>query len=691
MTFETKHREDRQEPERQAVTPALQPVPLVKPQAVPLGPAQAAPGLSAFASQRTVQQQVASPVLSALTVQRQALEAARSERLAIQRQVGEVQASLPGGAEQAALQRQREQASASIPAVFAQRQAQQAPTPADFVGLYRHEAQALQASTPSGFVPAGRWPAIQRRAVDGLVRSYKALGGPAIQRQADLGIQLATLQRQPGGEGLAGAVIGRLPQGERLALQRAMNEADADLAVQEHQDAQVQHLHTLQRQLAEQEAQTEQAHVMRRVRERQSSGEALPSSVQRQLEAGLNTDLSNVRIHTDSEADQLAKGVHAKAFTTGSDIYFRRGAYQPDSSAGLELLAHEATHTVQQARGRVGAGVDPDAGLEAEARQMGARVAGGPVRAKKPKAQATTSKTSRGQGRSVQRQATPSAPGAQGQRPGQPHPDPARLAQFRRLVEEYQQLLRGNELSAAERGRVGAAIARAQIAIRAAERTESGGSGASSMAGGAMVVAGGLTADDVTGVGVADDVAIPFVLLFAAGAAAVAYFSSSSETDKQRAWTAANQAVTAAVGTIEGVLAQRRGGTQTRDRTEPRVIPRTDTDQDRQRMNTMRFQVQWGTNAGGPTFSKVVTAPSNIGVTVAQALVALNAVVAEVTPSAAQRAAQPALVKQITWVQARPPGGISQENYSKSVYFQYRSFTDARVDVENMRGHNLKT
>jgi hypothetical protein len=104
----------------------------------------------------------------------------------------------------------------------------------------------------------------------------------------------------------------------------------------------------------------------------------------------------------------------------------------------------------------------------------------------------------------------------------------------------------------------------------------------------------------------------------------------------------------------------------------------------------MRFQVQWGTNEGGPTFSEVTTAPSKTGVKVSQAVAALNAAVAKVTPKAAKEAAEPAKNKQINWIQGRPPGGISTENYSHSEYFEYQSYTDARVDVENMRGHNLK-
>ncbi len=106
--------------------------------------------------------------------------------------------------------------------------------------------------------------------------------------------------------------------------------------------------------------------------------------------------------------------------------------------------------------------------------------------------------------------------------------------------------------------------------------------------------------------------------------------------------------------------------------------------------STMRFQVQWNTDKGGPTFSQVATAPSSTGVTTAQATIALEATVAKVTPDQAQEAALPAKTKQINWIKSRPTAGIAVGGYSKSEYFRYKKFTDARVDVENLRGHNLR-
>lgn len=114
------------------------------------------------------------------------------------------------------------------------------------------------------------------------------------------------------------------------------------------------------------------------------------------------------------------------------------------------------------------------------------------------------------------------------------------------------------------------------------------------------------------------------------------------------------------------------------------------SDEKEDRKNVMRFQVQWDTSRRGPTFSEVAMAAKKTGVTVSQAVGALNAAVAKVEPNAAMRAAEPARDQQIMWLESRPPEGVSNENYSWSEYFNYRNYTDARVDVENLRGHNLR-
>jgi hypothetical protein len=77
-------------------------------------------------------------------------------------------------------------------------------------------------------------------------------------------------------------------------------------------------------------------------------GRPLDSSTRTQMNQAFNADFSGVRVHTSAEADSLNRSLNARAFTTGRDIYFRQGQYNPGSSGGRELLAHELTHVVQQ-------------------------------------------------------------------------------------------------------------------------------------------------------------------------------------------------------------------------------------------------------------------------------------------------------------------------------------------------------
>jgi hypothetical protein len=64
------------------------------------------------------------------------------------------------------------------------------------------------------------------------------------------------------------------------------------------------------------------------------SGQAIDDSVRGKLEGAFGADFSGVRVHTDSQSDTLNKSIQAKAFTTGSDIFFSKGAYNPGSSDG---------------------------------------------------------------------------------------------------------------------------------------------------------------------------------------------------------------------------------------------------------------------------------------------------------------------------------------------------------------------
>lgn len=89
--------------------------------------------------------------------------------------------------------------------------------------------------------------------------------------------------------------------------------------------------------------------VESRLNSTRGRGQPLPESVRTQMEPRFGTDLSRVRVHTGGEATALNRDLRAQAFTRQRDIYFGAGKYNPKSSSGQRLLAHELTHVVQQA------------------------------------------------------------------------------------------------------------------------------------------------------------------------------------------------------------------------------------------------------------------------------------------------------------------------------------------------------
>lgn len=95
----------------------------------------------------------------------------------------------------------------------------------------------------------------------------------------------------------------------------------------------------------------------------ESTFQGLPMPLRRSLEALSQTNLSDVRVHRNS---QRPSRFDARAFTVGRDIYLRPGEE--------EHLPHEAWHAVQQIQGRVqatrhidGVPVNEDETLEQEA------------------------------------------------------------------------------------------------------------------------------------------------------------------------------------------------------------------------------------------------------------------------------------------------------------------------------------
>lgn len=230
-----------------------------------------------------------------------------------------------------------------------------------------------------------------------------------------------------------------------------------------------------------------------------SPGQPLDRPTRGFMESRLGHDFGRVRVHTGPHAD-AARAIHASAFTLGHDIVFGSARYAPNGMEGRRLLAHELVHVVQQDRGPA-----PHPGMLQ--RQEVAEVEG--------RAKALESNLS---------------------------------ASDRATLRQYIDLLRAGRIHSGDNAEVFAAMASLQSAVRGQAETASQGAGAREFGEGALAhsgasfaVAGGLLVDDVSGVGVADDVAIPPAVIYGlgalvlAGAAYLAYaaFSPSEEEVEQ--------------------------------------------------------------------------------------------------------------------------------------------------------------
>lgn len=79
-----------------------------------------------------------------------------------------------------------------------------------------------------------------------------------------------------------------------------------------------------------------------------SPGQPLDPDASLFFEPRLGHDFAGVRVHADAQAADSARAVNARAYTVGRDVVFAQGQYQPATTSGRHLLAHELAHVVQQ-------------------------------------------------------------------------------------------------------------------------------------------------------------------------------------------------------------------------------------------------------------------------------------------------------------------------------------------------------
>lgn len=129
-----------------------------------------------------------------------------------------------------------------------------------------------------------------------------------------------------------------------------------------------------------------------------------------------------------------------------------------------------------------------------------------------------------------------------------------------------------------------------------------------------------------------------------------------------------------------------------REKAEPIAIPLEDARRNRD-WGAMQFQVQWGAKGAKDTSpGQGVFAASPFGVTSAEATLGILAAQgkASAIEASAAIAAEPAVQEAIEFVQSAPLKGGVSGNFSQPFYFKYDPFKNARVDVVNLKGHNLR-
>src|SRR5262249_15030363 len=77
-------------------------------------------------------------------------------------------------------------------------------------------------------------------------------------------------------------------------------------------------------------------------------GQPLDGASRTYFEPRFAHDFSRVRVHADSQAEEAAASIGARAFAVGRHIVFGRGEYPSTDAANRHVLDHELTHLIQQ-------------------------------------------------------------------------------------------------------------------------------------------------------------------------------------------------------------------------------------------------------------------------------------------------------------------------------------------------------
>ena len=232
--------------------------------------------------------------------------------------------------------------------------------------IFAQKSKATQLSRSARFIVSGRAQVGRSREESFLLRLQHTIGNRAVQRLLETNTRevkgdstaanLARLRHDASGHASEVGAIRAKPANnkpEDNAEQEANRVADKVMRMPAAQ---------LQRACSYQ--QNDQGQIQTRLEQKPNIGEiALPPSVERVmsspgqpldsttrafLEPRFGQDFSHVRVHADAPAAESAKAVNAHAYTVGSHVVFGQQEYTPKTQEGLQLLAHELAHVVQQ-------------------------------------------------------------------------------------------------------------------------------------------------------------------------------------------------------------------------------------------------------------------------------------------------------------------------------------------------------
>lgn len=142
-----------------------------------------------------------------------------------------------------------------------------------------------------------------------------------------------------------------LPSEKAVSSKPIIQQNKSDEAIQAKEDEDIQAKEDekeLQMSSSSEASPTDNSNLESKLNNSKGGGSPLSGKVKNEMESGFSADFSSVRVHNDSNAVQMNKELGSQAFASGNDIYFNEGKYNPNSSSGKHLLAHELTHTIQQ-------------------------------------------------------------------------------------------------------------------------------------------------------------------------------------------------------------------------------------------------------------------------------------------------------------------------------------------------------